>query len=301
MGLVVTRWHKYGNDRLYVREEDAQESLGYFDCNAGRLALNPLHQERTPEVLDVLRPFLVRTVPESARPESARPEPASELIPETPLPAQSVLVRDRVLAPDRVLVRDKADEAIVAHAPELRPRGLQNLAARLLGLRTEATSWEAGAKNERIVEKQLEKLKLDGWRVLSSVMRRNGLDVDHLVIGPPGVFTINTKHHPGARVWVGEQIVDVDGEQHRYLPTSRHEANSAARILNASVGIPIRVTPVLAFVGADSIDTNDSLGDVLIAHGEEIDFVLRDLHAVYSVQERDRIHGLARRPETWRA
>jgi hypothetical protein len=279
MGLVVTRWQKYGNDRLYVREEDARESLGYFDCKAGRLALNPLHEERTYEVIEVLRPFLGRTVPESL----------SELMPETPPAVESDLTRD------------EASQAIVAHATEWRPRGLQNLAARLLGLRSEATSWEAGAKSERIVEKQLGKLKLDGWQVLSSVMRRNGVDVDHLVIGPPGVFTINTKHHPGARVWVGEQIVDVDGEHHRYLPKSRHEANSAARILNDSVGIPIRVTPVLAFVGADSIDTDDSLGDVLIARGEEIDYVLRDLHAVYSVQERDRIYGFARRADIWLA
>ena len=277
MGLVVTRWQKYGNDRLYVREEDASDSLGYFDCKAGRLALNPLHQERTYEVIEVLRPFMGRGTPESL----------SELMPETRLLAESDLGQD------------EAAQAIPAHATQWRPRGFQNLAARLLGLRTESASWEAGAKSERIVEKQLGRLKLDGWQVLSSVMRRNGLDVDYLVIGPPGIFTINTKHHPGARVWVGDQIVDVDGEHHRYLPEARHEANSAARILNSSVGLPIRVTPVLAFVGADSIDTNDSLGDVLIARGEEIDYVLRDLHSVYSVQERDRIYGFARRADIW--
>lgn len=31
-------------------------------------------------------------------------------------------------------------------------------------------------------------------------------DIDHVVIGPPGVFTINTKHHPGRRLDVGAGI-----------------------------------------------------------------------------------------------
>jgi Nuclease-related domain len=294
MGLVVTRWQKYGHDRVYVREEDGRESLGYFDYKVGRLALNPMHEERTYEVMEVLRPFM----------DPAVPEPVSELTREAPLPEESDLPLYEPGYADESGEAHEGYEAIGARVANLRPRGFQGfqgIAARLLGLgqRTEAGPWEGGAKSERIVDKQLGKLKLDGWQVLSSVMKQSGADVDHLVIGPPGVFTINVKHHYGARVWVGEQVVDVDGEQHRYLPNSRHEANSAARILNNSVGLPIRVTPVLAFVGAASIDTNDSLGDVLIARGEEIDYVLRDLHSVYSVQERDRISGVARRAEVW--
>jgi hypothetical protein len=279
MGLVVTRWQKYGHDRLYVREEDAHESLGYFDCKAGRLALNPRHEARSYEVIAVLRPFLGGGVPESL----------SGLMPQAPLPEQSDLARNQ------------PGEAVAARAQQLRPRGFQGLAARILGLRTEATSWEAGAKGERIVDKQLGRLKLDGWQVLSSVMKRSGADIDHLVIGPPGVFTINTKHHHGARIRVGEQVVEVDGVQERYLPKSRHEAGSAARILSGSTGLQVRVTPVLAFVGADSIDTRGSLGDVVVARGEEIDEVLRERHAVYSVQERDHIYSVARRAEIWLA
>ena len=279
MGLVVTRWQKYGNDRLYVSEEDANESLGYFDCKAGRLALNPIYAARSYEVIAVLRPFLGRGVPESL----------SGRTPQTPQPEESDLARDQ------------PSEAVAERAAQLRPRGFQGLAARILGLRTEATPWEAGAKGERIVDKQLGRLKLDGWQVLSSIMKRSGADVDHLVIGPPGVFTINTKHHHGARISVGEHVVEVDGVQESYLPKSRHEANSAARILSGATGLEVRVTPVLAFVGADSIDTRGSLGDVLITRGELIDEDLRELHAVYSVQERDHIYNIARRADIWLA
>jgi hypothetical protein len=279
MGLDVTRWQRYGKDRLYVKESDAEKSLGYFDCQAGKLELPPEHKERTYEVMEALRPFLAGTVPESLR----------GMIPDSPPPRESDLSRNR------------AGEVIAARAAELRPRGFQGIAARVLGLRTEATSWEVGAKGERIVDKRLGKLTRDGWQVLSSVMKRSGADIDHVVIGPPGVFTINTKHHREARIWVGEHAVKVNNVQQRYLPKSRHEAESAARVLGSALGMPIKVTPVLAFVGAASINTRGSLGDVLVAGGEEIDRMLRDLPAVYSIQERDRIFAVARRAEIWLA
>jgi hypothetical protein len=279
MGLVVTRWQRYGHDRLYVKESGGQKALGYFDCKAGRLELGVEHKGRTYEVMEALRPFLGSSVPESLR----------GLMADTPVPVESDLSRNR------------AGEAIAARAAELRPRGVQGVVARVLGLRTEATSWEVGAKGERIVDKRLGKLARDGWQVLSSVMKRSGADIDHVVIGPPGVFTINTKHHREARIWVGEHTVRVNSMQQRYLPKSRHEAESAARVLGGAVGVPVKVTPVLAFVGAASIDTRKSSGDVLVARGEEIDRVLRNLPAVYSIPERERIYAVARRAEIWLA
>ena len=166
------------------------------------------------------------------------------------------------------------------HAPpNSAPQGLQGLAARLLGLRTEASSWEAGAKGERIVDKRLNKLRRDGWTVLSSIVKRSGADIDHLVIGPTGVFTINTKHHRDARIWVGENMVTVNNaKKPHYLRNSRHEAASAARILSNAIGIDVTVTP-----------------------GETIDRVLRHGPARYSPQERDQIYAAARRADIWLA
>ena len=41
------------------------------------------------------------------------------------------------------------------------------------------------------------------WTVLHSVpVGRGKSDIDHIAIGPPGVFTINTKFSPGKDVWV---------------------------------------------------------------------------------------------------
>jgi Nuclease-related domain len=56
------------------------------------------------------------------------------------------------------------------------------------------TSWAAGFLGERLVGEHLGGLG-DTWRVLHAVpLGRRGKDIDHLVLGPRGLFVINTKH-----------------------------------------------------------------------------------------------------------
>jgi hypothetical protein len=279
MGLEVKRWRGHGLERLYVNDTGTDPSdVGYYDCKTGKLVLKD--ESRSYEVLQALRPFLGSAVPEALR----------------------GLIVDAPLARESDLSRNRAGDAISARAAEVGPRGFQKLVARLLGLRTEATSWEVGAKGERIVDKRLGALKRDGWQVIASVVKRSGADIDHLVIGSPGVFTINTKHHRGARIWVGDYALKVNNMSQPYLRNSRHEAASAARILSSATGLDVKVTAVLAFVGADSIKVSRTgPGDVLIARGEEIDHALREFPAAYSHQERERIYAVARRAEIWLA
>ena len=53
-------------------------------------------------------------------------------------------------------------------------------------------AYRKGGKGEVLVGKRLEKLS-DEWRVLRSIPVGNkGTDIDHLVIGPGGVFSLNT-------------------------------------------------------------------------------------------------------------
>jgi hypothetical protein len=277
MGLEVTRWQRYGHDRLYVSDADTKQRVAFYDRKTGKFTWDD--EGRSYEVVEALRPFLGGTVPDALRGAVVDAPP-----------------------PESDLSRNGAGDAVAVRAAELRPKGFQGIAARLLGLRTETSSWEAGAKGERIVDKRLGKLRRDGWAVLSSIVKRSGADIDHLVIGPPGVFTINTKHHRDARIWVGDNMVKVNNaKQPNYLRNSRHEATSAAKVLSSTVGIDVLVMPVLAFVGAASINARDSRGDVLVTAGEAIDSAFRDRLAVYSIQERERIYAVARRAEIWLA
>lgn len=55
---------------------------------------------------------------------------------------------------------------------------------------------DRGALGEEQVGGLLEGLTDEGWRVIHDASLGNG-NVDHILIGPPGVFTIETKSHPG--------------------------------------------------------------------------------------------------------
>src|SRR5687768_6936827 len=88
----------------------------------------------------------------------------------------------------------------------------------------EAEPWYVGALGELDVARRLDGLG-PGWYVLHSVPVGTGSsDLDHVVIGPAGVFTINTKHHPGQNVWVGGRRILVSGQRTDHLRNAKHEA-----------------------------------------------------------------------------
>jgi hypothetical protein len=55
---------------------------------------------------------------------------------------------------------------------------------------------DRGATGEEHVGGLLEKMSDDGWLVIHDASLGRG-NVDHILMGPPGVFTIETKSHPG--------------------------------------------------------------------------------------------------------
>ena len=66
-------------------------------------------------------------------------------------------------------------------------------------------SWHTGAVGEHLVADTLSKLPV-GWHVFHSIpVGTTDADVDHVVVGPGGVFTISTKHHSGKKVWITDR------------------------------------------------------------------------------------------------
>lgn len=139
--------------------------------------------------------------------------------------------------------------------------------ARVLGVHTEERGWRIGADGEEAVAARLAKLP-DTWRVLHAVPIGNrGSDIDHVVIGPGGVYTVNAKHHPHASVWVGGNTFMVNGHKQPYVRNSRYEAARASRILTGLAGLPVFVTGVIAVIGAHeglTIKSQPPGGDVYV-------------------------------------
>lgn len=110
-------------------------------------------------------------------------------------------------------------------------------------------NWQVGAEGEKAVGNLLRMLD-PAWAVLHSIeVGHRGADIDHLVIGPPGAFTINTKTHPGGSIFVAGNTFMVNGYRHPYIESSRFEAKRAANLLSRAVGFRVPVTPLIVPVG----------------------------------------------------
>ncbi|MCY1042677.1 nuclease-related domain-containing protein [Corallococcus sp. bb12-1] len=96
--------------------------------------------------------------------------------------------------------------------------------ARLLNIHTDERAWRRGADGEEHIGALLEGLRPFGWTIEHDVkIGRNGANVDHLVIGPPGVYVVNTKL-VSADVWVAGPVVKVGTFRTDYVEKLEAEA-----------------------------------------------------------------------------
>src|SRR3954471_9346282 len=65
--------------------------------------------------------------------------------------------------------------------------------------------WRTGAQAERQTAKQLRGLERDGWRVVHDVRSERG-NLDHVLVGPPGVFLLDSKHLTGSTSVAGDVL-----------------------------------------------------------------------------------------------
>jgi hypothetical protein len=144
------------------------------------------------------------------------------------------------------LVGRRAGASAAEKARELRAAApVRTRFARLLGVHTDERAWRKGAEGERVTGRWLGRLP-DGWHVFHDVpVGAHGANIDHVVVGPGGVFTINTKNLTG-KVWVGPRTIRHNGHLTDYLSKASAEALRASRLLSAAVGRPVEVRGVLA-------------------------------------------------------
>jgi hypothetical protein len=203
------------------------------------------------------------------------------------------------------LAANTPGSAALARSRELRrERPLLTTAADLLGFRSAARLFAIGAKGERIVGRRLDRWAArGGWHVLHAVpVGRNGADIDHVVVGPFGVVTINTKA-TGTSVWVGQYGMKIGGTTVDYLRKSRAERTRVARLLAHAVGAQVPVQSVIVFVGARRFTrSRGGPRDVVVLPAPgELRRWLRRQGTVLEARQVETLYAAARRPETWQA
>ncbi len=165
-----------------------------------------------------------------------------------------------------------------------------------------------GAAGEQAVAATLDGLPVV-WSALHSIPLGDPdsptSDLDHLVIGPGGVYVINAKHHPRQAILVKGDIVLVARRSQPYTAAARRDATrrdatSVTVRLSAAVGTPVAVIPVIVFVGADEVVIKFPPRDtVLTTRGQMLDAPTRR-RASLDAPTVTTIVDIARQPSAWR-
>lgn len=163
-------------------------------------------------------------------------------------------------------------------------------------------SWYNGAIGERRVAAILSSLGPE-WTVLHSVpVGRDGSDIDHVLIGPAGVFTLNTKHHRGKSAWVAGNTMMIGGTKVPYIYKATSEARSAAAALSKASGLTVEVAGLIVLVGTSTLTIRERPhpGDVAIGVVEDRDLLYSlSTRRLYSEEQVRRIADAAAQPATW--
>lgn len=138
----------------------------------------------------------------------------------------------------------------------------------VLGVHTDEKAWRTGAQGEELVAARLKKLP-DTWRVFHDIsIDEADHNVDHIVIGPGGVFSLNAKKLTGT-VWVAERAIRVNGHPTDFLRKARWEGSAVARRLSAAAKGPVEVRPVIVVI-ADQLKEKAQPLDVAVVARRKI-------------------------------
>jgi hypothetical protein len=147
------------------------------------------------------------------------------------------------------------------------------------------------------------------WRILHGVEMTVGRDtvvLDHLVIGPPGVFVVEVRHEPGGKVHASTGGLEIDGKHvdlARIRTLGEEVHDRLAEAIAAAAGFeevldPPPVTPVIAVVGATIVSHSRPRG-VIVARAGDLARAMRARGDRLSAAAVEETFAVARRSDTW--
>jgi hypothetical protein len=112
--------------------------------------------------------------------------------------------------------------------------------------------------------------------------RISGSYIEHALIGPAGVFTIDTKNHRGSNIWVGGNTF-------------------TGRLLSQACGFAVAARGVIAVVDPRSLTLRERPVDVEVTTRVQLSRWLVRQPQVLDPNQVDDIFRVARRSSTWNA
>ena len=138
------------------------------------------------------------------------------------------------------------------------------------------------------------------WTMLHSLPLPDGSVIDHLAVGPRGVYAITSLDLTGSRVRVDDLSVSADGSRTEHLSDAHYAAELAGRHLSDLAGVTVPVIPVVVIRAKELRFVSESPVVAVTAPGELSRWLLTRRHRLSS-----RVSAyfslVAEDPQTWLA
>ena len=131
---------------------------------------------------------------------------------------------------------------------------------KILKLSRQVKSLNRGIEGEKSVGQFLEQFRVNGYEVFHDIpgdsIKGEKHNIDHVMIGPGGVFTVETKY--AQKPSKGQCIIEKEGDALRIngmepsrnpIIQSKAQGKELARILEASTGQKYAVQPIVVYPG----------------------------------------------------
>ena len=183
-------------------------------------------------------------------------------------------------------------------APELRAEHpVRTLAEKPLGRTTDAHAWRNRTRGEWFTSWPFGRLP-EGWHVFNDVpIGQLGANIDHVVVGPGGTFTVNTKNRSG-KVWLAPHTLLVNGIKTDYLPKAAREAARASDLVSTALGRTVAIRAVLAIV-ADDWAIKGQPSDVYVGGPRSVKRWFLEQETTLAPREVNEVAAVCAKPSTW--
>jgi hypothetical protein len=206
------------------------------------------------------------------------------------------------------LARHAPDHALLRAAAQARAAG-EREADRALRLKADGRQAVAAALGREVGGPGGRLGRGSRWRMLHGIdmtVGRETVTLDHLVIGPPGVFVVEVRHEPGGKVHASTGGLEIDGthvDLARIRTLGEEVHDRLAEAIAAAAGFeevldPPPVTPVIAVVGATIVSHSRPRG-VIVARAGDLARAMRARGDRLSAAAVEETFAVARRADTW--
>lgn len=163
-----------------------------------------------------------------------------------------------------------------------------------------AGSWSAGGLGEMMTAKVLEQLGPDWYITHDFRIGGASANLDHVVVGPPGVFVLNSKYHGSKPVTVGGDVVLVGSRSVKHVPAGAWEAADASRRLTRAYDAPVlAVSLIVVIADRFRVSAHPNVPTVRVAHISRLVDFLERLPSVLDPCTARCLVACVREPATW--